>query len=141
MRDVEVKGVKVSAIGLGTWQFGSKDWGYGTEYAQVEAARILDRALELGITLIDTAEIYGRNESERIVGRALAGRREQAFIATKVLPLFPTASYVEKHGRAQRAAARRRHDRPVPDSLAEPDHADRPADGGHAAAATGGPCA
>ncbi len=100
MRYVEVNGVRLSAIGLGTWQFGSKEWGYGERYAHDVAGPILERALDLGITLIDTAEIYGRGESERIVGRALAGRRDEAFVATKVLPIFPTASYVERHGRA-----------------------------------------
>jgi len=99
MRFVEVNGVRMSAIGLGTWQFGSKDWGYGSEYADVEAGRILERALDLGVTLIDTAEIYGRGNSERIVGRALGDRRKEAFVATKVLPIAPTANYVEKHGR------------------------------------------
>jgi aryl-alcohol dehydrogenase-like predicted oxidoreductase len=89
----------MSAIGLGTWQFGSKDWGYGSEYADVEAGHILERALDLGINLIDTAEIYGRGNSERIVGKALGDRRKEAFVATKVLPIAPTANYVEKHGR------------------------------------------
>jgi aryl-alcohol dehydrogenase-like predicted oxidoreductase len=98
MRFVEVNGVRMSAVGLGTWQFGSKDWGYGSEYADVEAGRILERALDLGVTLIDTAEIYGRGNSERIVGRALGDRRKEAFVATKVLPIAPTANYVEKHG-------------------------------------------
>ena len=99
MRFVDVNGVRMSAIGLGTWQFGSKDWGYGSEYADVEAGHILERALDLGINLIDTAEIYGRGNSERIVGRALGDRRKEAFVATKVLPIAPTANYVEKHGR------------------------------------------
>jgi aryl-alcohol dehydrogenase-like predicted oxidoreductase len=100
MRYVEVNGVRLSVIGLGTWQFGSKDWGYGTEYAQTEAGKIVDRALALGVNLIDTAEIYGKNESERIVGRAIAGRRDEVFVATKFAPITPLASVVEKHGRA-----------------------------------------
>jgi aryl-alcohol dehydrogenase-like predicted oxidoreductase len=100
MRYVDVNGVRLSAIGLGTWQFGSKDWGYGTGYAQNEAGRIVARALDLGVNVIDTAEIYGRNESERIVGRAIAGRREDVFVATKLLPIMPFASVVERHGRA-----------------------------------------
>jgi aryl-alcohol dehydrogenase-like predicted oxidoreductase len=99
MRHVEVNGARVSTIGVGTWQFGSKDWGYGDEYAHGEALRIIDRALELGVNLVDTAEIYGKGESERIVGRAIAGRRDTVFLATKVLPITPTAAYVEKHGR------------------------------------------
>lgn len=100
MRYVEVNGTRLSVIGLGTWQFGSKEWGYGPEYARNEAGRILEGALDLGINLVDTAEIYGRGESERIVGRFLAGRRKEAFVASKVLPILPTAKYVERHGRA-----------------------------------------
>ncbi len=49
----------LSRIGLGTWQFGSRAWGYGPAYASVEAARIVHRSLEFGVTPIDTAEIYG----------------------------------------------------------------------------------
>jgi aryl-alcohol dehydrogenase-like predicted oxidoreductase len=100
MRYVEVNGVRLSAIGLGTWQFGSREWGYGSDYAAEEAGRIVDRALELGITLIDTAEIYGFGESERIIARALGERRKDAFLATKVFPAVPLASIVEQRGRA-----------------------------------------
>jgi aryl-alcohol dehydrogenase-like predicted oxidoreductase len=100
MRYIEVNGARLSVIGLGTWQFGSKEWGYGPEYAHTESGRILERALDLGINLVDTAEIYGRGESERIVGRFLKGRRDDAFVASKVLPIMPTARYVERHGRA-----------------------------------------
>ena len=99
MRYVDVRGNRLSAIGLGTWQFGSKDWGYGSEYADVEAGRILQRALDLGVNVIDTAEIYGRGNSERIVGQALGDRRKEAFVATKVFPIAPTAGWVESHGR------------------------------------------
>ena len=98
MRFVDVRGTRLSAVGLGTWQFGSKDWGYGSDYADVEAGRILQRALDLGVNVIDTAEVYGRGNSERIVGRALGDRRKEAFIATKVLPIAPTAGYVESTG-------------------------------------------
>src|SRR5215470_8731452 len=58
---------KISKIGLGTWQFGSREWGYGEEYAGQEAQAIVSRALELGVTLFDTAEIYGFGRSERIL--------------------------------------------------------------------------
>ena len=99
MRYVDVNGVHLSAIGLGTWQFGSKDWGYGSDYAQNKAGPIVARALDLGVNVIDTAEIYARNESARIVGRAIAGRRDEVFVATKLLPIMPLASVVERHGR------------------------------------------
>ena len=75
MRYVEVGGVRLSLIGLGTWQFGSREWGYGKAYAEGPALDITRRALDLGINLIDTAEIYAFGQSERIVGRAIAGRR------------------------------------------------------------------
>ena len=55
MKYLEVSGVKVSSIGLGTWQFGSKEWGYGAEYAEKTAFDLVHRALELGVNLIDTA--------------------------------------------------------------------------------------
>ena len=100
MRYVEVRGVRVSVIGLGTWQFGSREWGYGKEYADTVALDITRRALDLGINLVDTAEVYGFGRSERILGRALAGRRDEAFIATKLLPILPIGPIVE-----QRAAA------------------------------------
>jgi aryl-alcohol dehydrogenase-like predicted oxidoreductase len=91
---------RLSKIGLGTWQFGSREWGYGNGYANAEAARIVERALELGVTLFDTAEIYALGGSERILGRALAGRREQAFVATKIFPVLPTARVVAWRARA-----------------------------------------
>jgi aryl-alcohol dehydrogenase-like predicted oxidoreductase len=103
MRFVEVNGARLSVIGLGTWQFGSKDWGYGAQYADNEAGRIAERALDLGVNLVDTAEIYGRGESERIVGRAIAERRADVFLATKLWPVTPLASIVERHGRASAA--------------------------------------
>jgi len=100
MRFVEVGGVRLSAIGLGTWQFGSREWGYGDEYAEREAVAIVHRALDLGINLIDTAELYAFGRSERIVGRAIEGRRPEVFVATKVFPVLPLAPIVEQRGRA-----------------------------------------
>ena len=87
---------RISRIGLGTWQFGSREWGYGDRYAGEVAQAIVARALELGITLFDTAEIYGFGRSERILGQALAGQRDAAFLATKILPVFPVAPVVEQ---------------------------------------------
>ena len=87
---------RISKIGLGTWQFGSRDWGYGEQYAGQVAHAIVRRALELGVTLFDTAEIYGFGRSERILGRALGDDRESVFLATKILPLVPVAPVVEQ---------------------------------------------
>ena len=103
MKFVETGGARVSAIGLGCWQFGSREWGYGGDYANREAGKIVGRALELGINLLDTAEIYGPWRSERIVGEAIRGHREQVFIATK---LFPVGLAFMVRSRA-RASARR----------------------------------
>jgi aryl-alcohol dehydrogenase-like predicted oxidoreductase len=100
MRYVEAGGVRLSAIGLGTWQFGSIDWGYGRDYAATTARDITHRALDLGINLFDTAELYGFGRSERILGEALGDRRSEAFIATKITPVFPIAPVVEQRARA-----------------------------------------
>src|SRR6266702_4293928 len=87
---------KISKIGLGTWQFGSREWGYGERYAAQECRAIVSRAIELGVTLFDTAEIYGFGRSERILGRALGDRLESVFLATKILPVLPVAPVVEQ---------------------------------------------
>jgi aryl-alcohol dehydrogenase-like predicted oxidoreductase len=99
MRYLEVGGVRVSAVGLGTWQFGSREWGYGSAYAEHDAFDIVSRALDLGINLIDTAESYAFGRSERIVGRAIAGRRDEVFLATKILPVMPIPPVVEQRAR------------------------------------------
>jgi aryl-alcohol dehydrogenase-like predicted oxidoreductase len=87
---------QISKIGLGTWQFGSREWGYGEPYARQEADAIVRRAVELGVTLFDTAEIYGFGRSERILGRALGESRESVFLATKILPIVPVPPVVEQ---------------------------------------------
>jgi aryl-alcohol dehydrogenase-like predicted oxidoreductase len=99
---------KISKIGLGTWQFGSKEWGYGQDYADSVAAAIVRRALELGVTLFDTAEIYGFGRSERILGRALGDDLPSIFLATKILPVMPVAPVVEQRAvaSAERLGAR-----------------------------------
>jgi aryl-alcohol dehydrogenase-like predicted oxidoreductase len=100
---------KISKIGLGTWQFGSKEWGYGQAYAEAGADAIVRRALELGITLFDTAEIYGFGRSERILGRALGDDLSSIFLASKILPVLPVAPVVEQRAvaSAQRLGARK----------------------------------
>jgi aryl-alcohol dehydrogenase-like predicted oxidoreductase len=91
---------RYSVIGLGTWQFGSREWGYGGGYADAEAGRIVRRARELGITVFDTAEVYGFGRSERILGEALraSGGTDDVVIATKVFPVVPTAAVVQQRG-------------------------------------------
>jgi aryl-alcohol dehydrogenase-like predicted oxidoreductase len=87
---------RISRIGLGAWQFGSAEWGYGRDYAGQEAHAIVRRALELGVTLFDTAEIYGFGRSERILGAAIGEDRDSVFLATKIFPLLPIAPVVEQ---------------------------------------------
>ena len=106
-------GKKISKIGLGTSQFWSKEWGYGELYAGRAAYVIVRCALELAVTLFDTAEIYGSGRSERILGRALGENRESVFLATKISPIVPGAPLVK-----QRAMARANH----PSVAAIPSH-------------------
>jgi len=70
--------VKLPVIGQGTWNM-ERD-------SARSAVRALEQGIELGMTHIDTAEMYGGGEVERLVGQALRGRRERAFVASKVLP-------------------------------------------------------
>ena len=79
-REIGRSGVKASAVGLGTWAIGGWMWG-GTDEAQSIAA--IQASLDAGVTLIDTAPAYGLGRSEEIVGKAIAGRRDKAVIATK----------------------------------------------------------
>jgi aryl-alcohol dehydrogenase-like predicted oxidoreductase len=96
---------RISKIGLGTWQFGAREWGYGEDYAGQQARDIVRRALGLGVTLFDTAEMYGFGRSERILGEALRERPEPpVFLATKLFPVLPLAPVVEQ--RAVASASR-----------------------------------
>jgi aryl-alcohol dehydrogenase-like predicted oxidoreductase len=78
-RKLGTQGLEVSAQGLGcmgmTWAYGSGDEQSGLD--------TIHRALELGVTFLDTAEVYGPYTNERLVGRAIAGRRDRFEIATK----------------------------------------------------------
>ncbi|MEJ3654141.1 aldo/keto reductase [Actinomycetes bacterium KLBMP 9759] len=91
---------RYSVIGLGTWQFGSREWGYDADYNGTEAARIVARARELGVTVFDTAELYGFGRSERILGTALraSGGFDDVVVATKIFPVWPTAAVVQQRG-------------------------------------------
>jgi aryl-alcohol dehydrogenase-like predicted oxidoreductase len=86
-------GVQVSALGLGCWAIGGP-WtfngqpaGWG-EVDDDESIRAIRHALELGVTLFDTADVYGCGHSERVLGRALGERRDDVVIVTKVGNLF-----------------------------------------------------
>jgi aryl-alcohol dehydrogenase-like predicted oxidoreductase len=105
MKTIELPGLgRFSRVGLGTWQFGSREWGYGDDYATGPARDIVRRALELGVTLFDTAEVYGFGRSERILSDALGDQRDQVVVASKIFPVAPIPAVVRQ--RAQASAAR-----------------------------------
>jgi aryl-alcohol dehydrogenase-like predicted oxidoreductase len=81
-------GIEVSALGMGCWAIGGPFWageqplGWG-EVDDEESIRAVHRALELGVTFFDTANVYGAGHSEKVLARALSGRRDEVVIATK----------------------------------------------------------
>jgi aryl-alcohol dehydrogenase-like predicted oxidoreductase len=81
MRHVSVGSLEVSRIGLGTMGMSAYYTGAGSDDA--ESIRTIHRALDLGITFVDTAEVYGPYTNEELVGRALAGRRHEVVLASK----------------------------------------------------------
>jgi aryl-alcohol dehydrogenase-like predicted oxidoreductase len=101
MKYLDVDGLgQVSRIGLGTWQFGSREWGYGDSYAAGAARDIVSRARALGVTLFDTAEIYGLGKSERILGEALGDERAEVVVASKIFPVAPFPPVIKQRARA-----------------------------------------
>jgi len=80
-RAIGSAGPEVSEVGLGAWQLGSDCWG---DVSDGQAERILRRAVEGGVTFIDTADVYGGGRSEERIGRFLKGRSEDIFVATKL---------------------------------------------------------
>ncbi|MCC6490906.1 MAG: aldo/keto reductase [Candidatus Hydrogenedentes bacterium] len=79
-RTICKSGIETPVVAFGAWAIGGWMWG-GTDDAK--AVRAIHRAIDLGMTLIDTAPSYGMGHSERVVGKAIAGRRDQVVIATK----------------------------------------------------------
>jgi aryl-alcohol dehydrogenase-like predicted oxidoreductase len=81
-------GIEVSEVGFGCWAIGGPaiadgmpdGWGDVDDEESVAALR---RGLELGVTFFDTADVYGAGHSEQVLGRALAGHRDEVVIATK----------------------------------------------------------
>jgi len=94
--------VDVPVIGMGTWKLGglyTPDYGHDQE-----AVKSLQAGIELGLTLIDTAEMYSAGHCEELVAKAVKGLREKVFIATKVLPEH--LSYEEVLRAAERSLKR-----------------------------------
>ena len=79
-RPIGTSRIAASTIGLGTWAIGGWMWGGTDEAASIAA---IQAAIDEGVSLIDTAPAYGMGRSEEIVGRAIAGRRDEVVLATK----------------------------------------------------------
>jgi aryl-alcohol dehydrogenase-like predicted oxidoreductase len=90
-RTLGSSGIAVSAIGLGCM---GMSWAYGAGDDN-ESLAVIDRALELGVTFLDTSDVYGPFTNEQLVGRAIAGRRDDVVLATKTgLVVEDRANYV-----------------------------------------------
>ncbi|MFJ2396331.1 aldo/keto reductase [Streptomyces sp. NPDC087843] len=89
MKHTTLGELEVSRIGLGTMGMSSFYTGAGSDDA--ESVRTIQRAVDLGVTLMDTAEVYGPYVNEELVGRALTGRRDEVVLATK----FGMISYAD----------------------------------------------
>jgi hypothetical protein len=104
-------GLRVSVIGIGTWQLGGE---WGKDFTQDEVDAMFDKARELGLNLIDTAECYGDHTSERLIGGAIARDREKWVVATKFGHRFighmkrATSARPKDAVRAARGVAQRR---------------------------------
>jgi aryl-alcohol dehydrogenase-like predicted oxidoreductase len=83
-RRLGTHGPEISVVGLGAWEAGGDAWGANP--ADDDVVRAFHEAFDAGITWVDTAEVYGSGESERLVGKALAGRRDDIVVASKVAP-------------------------------------------------------
>jgi diketogulonate reductase-like aldo/keto reductase len=94
-------GREVAAIGMGTWYFEQAD--------RCTAIASLQRGLDLGMNHIDTAEMYGSGVAEEVIGEAIAGRRDEVFVVSKVLP--HNASRTGTRIACERSLARLRTDR------------------------------
>jgi aryl-alcohol dehydrogenase-like predicted oxidoreductase len=73
-------GREVSVVGLGTWQLGA-DWG---DVDEQDALAVLGAAVDSGVTILDTADVYGDGRSEKLIGRFVKGRTDDLFVATKM---------------------------------------------------------
>jgi aryl-alcohol dehydrogenase-like predicted oxidoreductase len=81
VKHIKLRKLDVSRIGLGAMGMSTAYTGAGSDDA--ESIRTIHRALELGVTLLDTAEVYGPFTNEELLGRAIKGRRDQVVVATK----------------------------------------------------------
>jgi aryl-alcohol dehydrogenase-like predicted oxidoreductase len=86
----------VPALGVGAWAWGDRFWGYGTDYGRAEIRETFRACLAAGLTFFDTAEVYGRGLSERLLGELARTVEAPVVIATKLAPMpyrFTLASW------------------------------------------------
>jgi aryl-alcohol dehydrogenase-like predicted oxidoreductase len=121
--------LNVAPLGVGAWAWGtSRLWGYGKEYDRSDVGGAFRASMAEGVTLVDTAEIYGNGASERIIGEILreGGFQGRPVVATKVRP--PTVPLQRQlpsgRGRQESGATRDRDHRPLSDPLPEPNFQD-----------------
>jgi aryl-alcohol dehydrogenase-like predicted oxidoreductase len=106
MRPLGSDGPDITTVGYGAWQAGGGSWGTPRSDAEVIAA--IQAAVDAGMSWIDTAEVYGSGTSERLVGRAIAGRRDEVLVFTKVAPSDEGSGIrPEQIGRAVRGSLER----------------------------------
>jgi aryl-alcohol dehydrogenase-like predicted oxidoreductase len=133
MKHISLGGLDVSRIGLGTMAMS----GYYLDptSSDDESIRTIQRALELGVTHLDTAEIYGPYANEELVGRVLKGRRDDVVVATKFGlvshsgggpgVLDSSAANIRTAGRGFAEAAGHRPHRPLLPAPGRPEHSHR----------------
>jgi aryl-alcohol dehydrogenase-like predicted oxidoreductase len=98
-REIGASGIAASAVGLGSWAMGGWMWGGGDDEASIAAIRA---SLDAGVTLVDTAPAYGLGRAEQVVGRAIAGRRDEVVLITKCGLVWDTthgSPFVEQDGK------------------------------------------
>src|SRR5215213_138593 len=122
--------LNIAPLGVGAWAWGTtRLWGYGKEYNRSDVGRAFRVSMAEGVTLFDTAEMYGSGASERVIGEML---REGAFEGTPVIshqvrpPPVPLERQIPSEGGRQESGATRDRDhRPLPDPLPESDLQDK----------------
>lgn len=83
-RTLGKSGIELTEMGLGLWAAGGGEWGAPDTQADKDALEAIDFALDAGVTFFDTADVYGDGHSERLLGRAMKGRRDKFTVATKI---------------------------------------------------------
>jgi len=87
VRTLGKNGIAVSPIGIGTWAWGERGWGFGDSFGESDIHAAFHASLDAGVNFFDTAEIYGTGDSERYLGKYLSASGKKIVIATKYAPI------------------------------------------------------